>query len=300
MDAAAALTAAPALPHPLLTAPLLLAVLCLNARATLYRPAAVPAVLNELPAVCARITVSWCALAALVAALSPAHALSVRTLLTGCALQAVTSCAGRGMVHWRRRRTLVRHPAAALVVGPAATAQRVAAAFLRHPGCGLRPVGVLADDPAGGEGLPVLGTDEEVHRAVIQNGVRAVLIVGPVGERGLLLRALAESGCALWELDADAPAYGRARSAAYGEAGRTVHDRGPRERIAGFSCRRLEAGRHRGGPAKRALDVLVSGPCCSWSARCCWPARSCCGSATGRASSSVRSASAGTAAPSRC
>jgi exopolysaccharide biosynthesis polyprenyl glycosylphosphotransferase len=163
------------------------------------------------------------------------------------------------MVHWRRRRTLVRHPAAALVVGPAATAQRVAATFLRHPGCGLRPVGVLADDPAGGEGLPVLGTDEEVHRAVIQNGVRAVLVVGPVGERGPLLRALAESGCALWELDADAPAYGRARSAAYGEAGRTVRDRVPRERIAGFSCRRLDAGRHRGGPAKRALDVLVSG-----------------------------------------
>ncbi|HLL32886.1 MAG TPA: exopolysaccharide biosynthesis polyprenyl glycosylphosphotransferase [Streptomyces sp.] len=258
-DAAAALAAATALPHPLLAAPLLLAVLCLNARAALYRPAAVPAALDELPAVCARITVSWCVLAALVAAFSPAHALSVRTLLTGCAVQWAASCAGRGMVHWRRRRALVRHPAAALVVGPAATAQRVAAAFLRHPGCGLRPVGVLADGPACGEGLPVLGTDEEVHRAVIQNGVQAVLVVGPAGERGPLLRALAASGCTLWEVDADAAAYDRARSAAYDEAGCTAGDRGPRERIAGFSCRRLEARRHRGGPAKRALDVLVSG-----------------------------------------
>ncbi|GAA3820385.1 exopolysaccharide biosynthesis polyprenyl glycosylphosphotransferase [Streptomyces phyllanthi] len=259
VDAAAALTAVPALPHPLLTAPLLFAVLWLNRRAALYRPTAVPAVLDELPAVCARIAVSWCVLAALVAALSPAHALSVRTLLTGCALQAAASCAGRGVVHGQRRRRLVRQPASALVVGPAATAQRVAAAFLRHPGCGIRPVGVLADDPAGGEGLPVLSTDEEVQRAVIQNGVRAVLIVGPVGEHGPLLRELAKRGCALWDVEANVPAYDRAGGAAYDKAGRTAPDRAPRERIAGFSCRRLDTGRHRDSLAKRALDVGVSG-----------------------------------------
>ncbi|MEV6183420.1 hypothetical protein [Streptomyces sp. NPDC052015] len=113
---------------------------------------------------------SWCALAAMVAALFPAHALSVRTLLTGCVLQPVASWAGRGAVHWHRRRTLARRPAAALVVGPAATSPRVAAAFLRHPGCGLRPVGVLSDGGAGGAGLPVLST-EEAQRAVIQNNV---------------------------------------------------------------------------------------------------------------------------------
>ncbi|MFE9999447.1 exopolysaccharide biosynthesis polyprenyl glycosylphosphotransferase [Streptomyces avermitilis] len=258
-DAAAALTAALALPHPLLTVPLLLAVLCLNARAALYRPTAVPAVLDELPAVCGRIAVGWCALAALVAALSPAHILSAGTLLTGCVLQAAASCAGRGTLHWRRRRTLIRHPAAALVVGPAATARRVAAAFLRRPGCGLRPVGILADDAAGGEGLPELSTGEEAQRAVIQNGVRAVLIVGPVGEHGPLLRALAEAGCALWEVDADVPAYDRAGRAAYEGAGRTTRDRAPGERIAGFRCRRLDVRRHLGSPAKRAFDVLVSG-----------------------------------------
>nr|WP_328828408.1 sugar transferase [Streptomyces ureilyticus] len=300
VDATAALTAAPALPHPLLTAPLLLAVLWLNALAALYRPSAVPAVLDELPAVCARITVSWCALAALVAALSPAHAPSARTLLTGVALQTAASCAGRGVVHWRRRRTLVRNPAAALVVGPAATAQCVAAALLRRPGCGLRPVGVLADDPAGDAGLPVLSTDEEVQRAVVQNGVRAVLLVGPVGEHSSLVRELAEAGCVLWEVDAEAPSYDRAGIPAYEEAGHTAcdppetatgedhapHDgpggtapartgrppydppgsnlhgawpHAPRERIAGFSCRRLDTGRRPARPAKRALDVLVSG-----------------------------------------
>lgn len=299
VDATAALTAAPALPHPLLTAPLLLAVLWLNALAALYRPAAVPAVLDELPTLCARITVSWCALAALVAALSPAHAPSARTLLTGCALQTAASCAGRGLVHWRRRRMLVRNPAAALVVGPAATAQRVAAAFLRRPGCGLRPVGVLADESAGDTGLPVLSSDEEVQRAVVQNGVRAVLLVDPIGEHGPLVRELAASGCALWEVDAHVPSYAPAESPTYEDLGRTAHDlsgtatgkgpklhdgpdstalthtgpptaddpptshlscpRTPRERIAGFPCRRLDVGRRRMSPAKRALDVLVSG-----------------------------------------
>ncbi|WP_264926007.1 exopolysaccharide biosynthesis polyprenyl glycosylphosphotransferase [Streptomyces sp. A012304] len=258
-DAAAALTAAPALPHPLLTAPLLLAVLCLNARAGLYRPAAAPAVLDELPAVCARIAVSWCVLASLISALSPAHVLSARTLLTGCALQSAASWAGRGAVHWHRRRTLARHPAAALVVGPAATAQQVAAAFLRHPGCGLRPVGVLSDGRAGGEGLPVLSTEEEAQRAVIQNNVRALLIAGPAGEHDRLLRKLAETGCVLWEVDAGVPTHDRYAGTAYGEAGHTPRGRLPRERIAGFCCRRLEVGRRPDSPAKRALDVLVAG-----------------------------------------
>ncbi|MGW0609643.1 exopolysaccharide biosynthesis polyprenyl glycosylphosphotransferase [Streptomyces sp. NPDC002788] len=258
-DAVAALTAAPALPHPLVTASLLLAVLCLNARAALYRPAAVPAVLDELPAVCARIAVSWCALAAMVASLSPAHALSVRTLLTGCVLQSAASWAGRGAAHWHRRRALARHPAATLVVGPAATAPRVAAAFLRHPGSGLRPVGVLSDGGADGEGLPVLSTDEEAQRAVIQNNVRAVLIVGPAGERAELLRKLAEAGCVLWEVDAGLPAPDRTGATAYDEAGRTPRRRSQRERIAGFSCCRLDVGRRPDSPAKRGLDVLVSG-----------------------------------------
>ncbi|GAB2743337.1 exopolysaccharide biosynthesis polyprenyl glycosylphosphotransferase [Streptomyces bullii] len=252
-DAVAALTAAPALPHPLLTAPLLLAVLWLNAQAALYRPVAVPAVMDELPAVCARITLSWCALAALVAALSPAHALSAGTLLTGCALQAAVGCAGRGAVHWRRRRTLARHPAAALVVGPPATARRVAAAFLRRAECGLRPVGIVADDAADGEGLPVLSTPEEVQRAVIQNGVRAVLVVRPTSAQDPRVRELAQAGCALWEVDADVPA-------AYDRAGsRAPRPSAARERIAGFSCHRLDFRRRYDSPAKRVFDVLVSG-----------------------------------------
>ncbi|MER5386778.1 exopolysaccharide biosynthesis polyprenyl glycosylphosphotransferase [Streptomyces sp. NPDC002688] len=229
--------------HPLFVVALLFGVVALNARASLYRPAPVPALLDELPAVCARIATAWCALAAVIAAFAPDGTLSARTLILGCAAQSAISCAGRGTVQWRRRRVLVLRPRAALVIGPAGTAQRVAAAFLRHPSCGVRPVGVVADQPAGFDGLPVLTTGEEVQRALIQNSVRTVLVVEPRGERGAMLRALAEAGCELWAVDADSPSY----------------DREGRHTLAGFSCRRLSILRRRTGVGKRFLDVAVSG-----------------------------------------
>ncbi|KOV58327.1 transferase [Streptomyces sp. MMG1121] len=204
----------------------------------------VPAVLDELPAVCGRIAVAWLGLAALLAASAPERALSARTLLFGVALHAAAACAGRGAVHWRRRVALLRRPRTALVIGPAATAQRVAAALLRHPRCGVRPVGVVAERPDGHGGLPVLTSGEEVERALIQNGVRAVLTVDPSVRtgKGPLLRALAESGCTVWELDADSPSYEM------------------RDQLAGFAVRRLDLGsRRRGSIGKRLLDVVVSG-----------------------------------------
>ncbi|MEU6886809.1 exopolysaccharide biosynthesis polyprenyl glycosylphosphotransferase [Streptomyces viridosporus] len=245
-DGAAALLGALALTdaqrHPLLVA-------LLVGAALLWRPRAagspVPGLLEELPAVCGRILVAWSAAAALWAVHRPEQALSARTVLTGLALQAVVGCTLRAAVHGRRRAALLRHPHAALVVGPLVPAQRVAGAVLRHPRCGVRPVGIVADaQPDGTEGVPVLRTDEEAQRAVIQNGVRAVLAVHPSvrTEQEPLLRALAESGCVVWEVDADSPSYGA------------------RERLAGFPCRRLDLfSAHSGAAGKRMLDVLVSG-----------------------------------------
>ncbi|MEU6478858.1 exopolysaccharide biosynthesis polyprenyl glycosylphosphotransferase [Streptomyces sp. NPDC047017] len=245
-DTAAALLGTPAFTEagrrPLLAALLVAASLLLRPQPP---SPPVPSLLDELPAVCGRIAVAWLAVAALVAAYGPRHALPPGTLLAGFLLQSAASCLLRGAVHGRRRAALLRRPQAALVVGPAATAQRVAAAVLRHPRYGMRPVGVVAEHPDGGAGgLPVLTTGEEVERAVIQNGVRAVLAVRPAarGAHGPLLRALAESGCAVWEIDADSPSYAT------------------RQRLAGFSCRRLLlSGARRGSAGKRALDVLVSG-----------------------------------------
>ncbi|MFJ9672847.1 exopolysaccharide biosynthesis polyprenyl glycosylphosphotransferase [Streptomyces sp. NPDC101221] len=241
-------------PHqPLLTGVLVAASLLLRPRP---RPGRRPSgALDDLPVLCGRITVVWLVLAALVAAYAPAHALSARTLAAGVLLHSVTGCAGRAAVYHRHRTALRNRPRAALVVGSAATAQRVASALLRHPRCGMHPVGIVTGDPGGTASLPVLSTGEEVRRAVVQNGVRDVLVVDPSAppavdpsvrhRQAALLRALAESGCAVWELDAETPAH-----APY-PAG---------DRIAAFPCRRLEpAARRPGGAGKRVLDVTVSG-----------------------------------------
>ncbi|MFD7813799.1 sugar transferase [Streptomyces sp. NPDC059785] len=278
VDAGAALTAAllcapvqhrvlPAglLPAGLLPAGLLLVVvLGLNARASLYRPTdapAVPAALDELPAVCGRIAVGWCALAALLAAFFPADALSARNLVPGILLQSAVSCLGREAVHGWRRRALVRRPSAALVAGPAATARRVAAAFLRHPDCGVRPVGVVDRQAAEGDGLPVLTTGEEVQRAVIQNGVRTVLVVGPRAEDTPLLRALAESGCRLWMVDAGPPladgGFGPAGSD-FGPAGSSFGPAGGGFDPAGGGFDPASAGPVGAGPV--VAGPVVAGP----------------------------------------
>jgi len=227
--------------RPLPSALLVAASLLLRPHRTRPSP---PGVLDELPAVCGRTAVAWLALATLVAAYQPDHALSAGALLVGFTVHTAVSCALRGTVHARWHAALLRHPHAALVIGPAATAQRVAAAVLRHPRCGVRPVGIVAERQDDVGGLPVLTTGAEVERAVVQNGVRAVLTVHPSvrTHQGPLLRALAARGCVVWELDAESPSYAT------------------RERLAGFPCRRLEmSAPRRGDVGKRTLDVLVSG-----------------------------------------
>ncbi|MET9775638.1 exopolysaccharide biosynthesis polyprenyl glycosylphosphotransferase [Streptomyces sp. NPDC006367] len=251
-DGVAALTGALVLTgtaHRPLSAALLVAGALLLRPPTPRRP---PGVLDELPAVCGRVAVVWLTLAAFVAAYAPPHPLSARTLLLGFLLHAAAGCAARGAVHHTRRAALLNRPRTALVAGPAATAQRVAAAVLRHPRCGVRPVGIVTDDPGGTTGLPVLTTGEEVRRAVVQNGVRIVLDVRPAGQhrQGPLLRTLAESGCEVWEIDADTPSY---------PAPVPVRER-DRDRLAGFACRRARPKERRpGGAGKRLLDVTVSG-----------------------------------------
>ncbi|TXS40440.1 exopolysaccharide biosynthesis polyprenyl glycosylphosphotransferase [Streptomyces sp. uw30] len=257
VDGGAALLGALALPaphrYPLVVALLGLGVLWLNRRASLYDTSAATGVLDELPAVCGRIAVGW----AVVAALSPLRSLPPALLAAAVAVHCAAACAGRTAVHGLRRRALRRRPCPALVVGPLAAARRVSAALLRQPDCEVRPVGIVADDPevlgeADDElGLPVLTTALEARRALIQNGVGTVLVVGAATrvEKAAVLRALAAHGCALWELDADPPSYGLA-----GHRPESGH-------LAGFSRRLLrpEGGRRRGSAGKRALDVVLSG-----------------------------------------
>lgn len=257
VDGGAALSAALVLPAPREYAPvvvlLVLGVIGMNRRASLYDTSVVPGVLDELPAVCGRIAVGWAA----VVLLSPPRSLPPAVLVAAAAVHCLVACTGREAVHGIRRRELRRRPRPALVVGPVAVARRVSAALLRQPGCGVRPVGLVADDPdvlaeADDEpGPPVLTTAQDTRRAVIQNGVQTVLVVGAATrvEKAAVLRGLAAHGCVVWELDADPPSYGldgRRRQAG---------------QLAGFSRRLLgpEGGRRRDSVGKRVLDVVLSG-----------------------------------------
>lgn len=242
--------------HPLLVALLLVGVTGLNARAGLYRPLAAPCALDELPSLAWQTMLIWCTVGLAAASLPALRPLSLTDLATAGALQCVLCCVGRGAVYGRARRAALRQPRPALVVGPGTVARRVAQALLRHPRAGVRPVGIVGDAPAertepGAAELPVLSTVEELRRAVIQNAVRTVLVVGPVPgpEQIGWLRTLSGSGCDVWAIDATQPP-------GYDAPGRQARS----GRLAGFVCRPLApAMRRHFSVSKRSLDVVASG-----------------------------------------
>ncbi|WP_327236182.1 sugar transferase [Streptomyces sp. NBC_01317] len=281
--------------------PLVLCVTMLNALAGLYRPGLVLSGLDQLPTLAARIAVSWCAVAAFLAALLPDHTLGLPALLAGGALQLATACACRSFVHGRRRALARNRPRSTLVVGTVPAARRVAALLAQHPEYGLRPVGIAA--PAheeGGDGgaLPVLTSTEEIHRAVIQNGVAEAVFVdsgtasgtgsgtdhgtghgtdlalgsgiaspGASGtdrsgrwDRPALVGLFHEYGCATWFVGTGPwePALANGGAPAEGTAGSGHMAR----HVWGFAGRRLEppAARRRGALAKRLLDVVMTAP----------------------------------------
>ncbi|WP_405820638.1 sugar transferase [Streptomyces sp. NBC_00838] len=266
--------------HALLIAQLLICVAVLNAYAGLYRPSGPRTALDEFPALAARTFVAWCASAALLAALHPTHALSLAALLAGSATQLLLACCGRAVVHGYRRRTARKRLSSALVVGTGPTGRRFAALFARHPEYGLRPVGIVApveaEGPAGPDGgphddgvgedhpadadtpapgLPVLSTVEEIHRAVIQNGVRqAVFVDGPDGaggdeERAGLVSLFHEYGCATWFVGAGP----------WDTVVRSGTRRGMSQHVWGYTCHRVNPpAPPRGALAKRLLDIAVA------------------------------------------
>ncbi|MBT2479491.1 exopolysaccharide biosynthesis polyprenyl glycosylphosphotransferase [Streptomyces sp. ISL-94] len=191
-------------------APLAVLLAALHAQAGLYRPRLAPSALLELPALAGRAAVLWCGTGAVVAAVDPGRALGWSVLLTAVCLQVVLTCAGRGFVNRLRRRTAVRSPASALVVGPGAGAAAVAAALHGRPEYGLRPVGLAAPvenhaaDGADTGAMPVLATHEDIRRAVIQNSVRHAVFTRPpeADERtASLVRLFHDHGCRLWLAD---------------------------------------------------------------------------------------------------
>ncbi|MDT9684865.1 exopolysaccharide biosynthesis polyprenyl glycosylphosphotransferase [Streptomyces sp. TRM76323] len=269
-DCAAVLPAAVALTPVQRSAALFLqitvAAVALHARGGLYRPAALgavragayPTLLDELPAVAARLAFLWCAVAALLAARSPELALGPGALAAAYALHLVSAAVLRGAVHHRRRRVARGQPRAALVVGAAPAAHRLAALLHQHPEYGVRPVGLVthaaqdipqpADAAPPGPALPVLTSPEDVQRAVIQNGVRDALFV--TGEDGTAhpghAAMLRRNGCALWIVGPTAR-----EEAAPAPMGR---------HLWGYEFRLLEPPEARAGRlSKRALDIAGAG-----------------------------------------
>ncbi|MCP9961588.1 exopolysaccharide biosynthesis polyprenyl glycosylphosphotransferase [Streptomyces somaliensis] len=268
-DCLAVLPAAAALHPGQRSAALLLqltaATAALHARAGLYRPAALgsvragayPTLLDELPALAARLAFLWCAAAALLAARSPGLALGPGALAAAYALHLAATAAFRGAVHRRDRRVARDRPRAVLVAGDAPAAHRLAALLHRHPEYGLRAVGLVTragrdlPQPAGaappGPVPPVLTSPEEVRRAAVQNGVRDALFAADGGAPHPDLVALFHgSGCATWLVGAPVRA-----GAAPGPMGR---------HLWGYGLRPLEpGGAPAGRPSKRALDVVGAG-----------------------------------------
>ncbi|MFF2504077.1 exopolysaccharide biosynthesis polyprenyl glycosylphosphotransferase [Streptomyces sp. NPDC058067] len=252
---------APVEGHPLLVIALVAALMAANARAGLYRGDAPRLLFDDLPAIAGRIVAVWCVTAAGLAAFPGFDPLPAAALAAGTALHCLLAGAGRGLVYWRRREAAARRPCPTLLVGPETVARQVAAALLRHPRSGVRPVGILADkgherppDHDGPE-LPVLSTADDLRRAVIQNGVRrALLLEGATGtaspERAACLSVLAEHDCSVWEFDPHQTPNAAAPCPAAPHQAR---------HLAGFRYRPWPTARRRGSAGKRALDLVVSG-----------------------------------------
>ncbi|MEW2069442.1 sugar transferase [Streptomyces sp. NPDC007346] len=232
----------------------------LHAYRGLYRLGLSPSVLSEVPALLGLGLLQWYVVTEVVEAWAPHHGTGWAVVAYAAAAQALLCASGRAVAHRIRHRAAVRNPLSTLIVGQGPVARQVTAALYGHPEYGLRPVGRVAapgapaEEPAArpdGVELPVLVTEQEVGRAVVQNGVRhAVFTAPPEATPGgaALFALLRGHGCRVWLVT------GGTAVATRPAGGRPDH-------LWGFAAHPLQDGTHRpvSHAAKRAMDALLAG-----------------------------------------
>ncbi|WNF30865.1 sugar transferase [Streptomyces sp. C11-1] len=227
------------------------------ARRGLYRRCLSPSVLSELPALLGLALLQWYVTMEVLDVWAPQHAIGWAVLAYGAGAQTALTCAGRALVHRARQRAAARRPRSTLVVGSGPLARQVTSALYQHPGYGLRPVGLVGGGdeelPAdsGALPLPVLGTPQEVGRAVVQNSVRHAVFTAPpeaTPDGAALFALLTGYGCRVWLVTDPGAGAVPARG-----TGRPDH-------LWGFGVRLLDDGARRplGHGVKRATDAVLA------------------------------------------
>ncbi|MBT2487429.1 exopolysaccharide biosynthesis polyprenyl glycosylphosphotransferase [Streptomyces sp. ISL-96] len=226
-------------------APLATLMLALHSYRGLYGARLSPSALTELPPLLVLALIQWYATAEALAAYAPEHTVTWAAITLATATQTTLTCTARALVYRTRRRTAVRRPQSALIVGRGQVAQQVTAALQERPEYGLRPVGRIDASPTNAtETLPVLATLEDVSRAVIQNSVRHAVFTHPpeqAPDATALVALLAEHDCRLWQVDGRTPPHHA-------------------DHLWGFAVRPLHTRLHNpvAHAAKRALDAFVA------------------------------------------
>ncbi|MFG3409239.1 sugar transferase [Streptomyces sp. NPDC048142] len=229
------------------------------ARRGLYGMRLSPSVLSELPALLGLTLLQWYVTMEVLDAWAPQQAIGWAVLAYGAATQTALTCAGRAAVYRARRRAAVRRPLSTLVVGQGPLARQVTATLYGHPAYGLRPVGLVAAPAAGDEKqatgcdsvpLPVLGSPQEVGRAVVQNSVRHAVFTAPpeaTPDGDTLFTLLTGHGCRVWLVTGPGAVAGPPAG------GRPDH-------LWGFTAQPLHDGTNRpiGHGVKRAMDAVLA------------------------------------------
>lgn len=160
------------------TLAVLVVVLVLFQIAGLYRPRLSLSVLDDAPAIAGRALAAG-ALAMVLGGLKDGTAGTAR--LVTCALFGVLAVATRSIAYWAIR-TARRHghlQQSAILVGAGKVAGTLAENLVAHPEYGLRPKGMLDDDPLlepSERAVPLLGGYSDLTNTVLEHSVDAVIV----------------------------------------------------------------------------------------------------------------------------